>query len=176
MKELQALQRAGTAEQGFEVSVPDDSDAYTWQAEFFDFEKGSSLAADLKRVPGKRIVLSVSFPSSFPAQPPYVRVIRPRFAFRTGHVTIGGSICTEMLSSQACAQHVHSMCIATFPYACTLPAPYLHPICTLPAPRLHPTCALPAPRLRQGWMPTMTMESVLLGIRTAACPEGHAGP
>ena len=110
MKELQALQRAGTAEQGFEVSVPDDSDAYTWQAEFFDFEKGSSLAADLKRVPGKRIVLSVSFPSSFPAQPPYVRVIRPRFAFRTGHVTIGGSICTEMLSNQACAQHVHTVC------------------------------------------------------------------
>ena len=25
-------------------------------------------------------------------------------------------------------------------------------------------------------MPTMTMESVLLGIRTAACPKGHAGP
>ena len=108
MKELQALRRAGTAAQGFEVSVPDESDAYTWQAEFFDFEKGSGLAADLKRVPGKRIVLSVAFPSSFPSQPPYMRVIRPRFAFRTGHVTIGGSICTEMLSNQACTWHMHS--------------------------------------------------------------------
>ena len=52
--------------------------AHGGQAEFFDFEKGSGLASDLKRVPGKRIVLSVAFPSSFPAQPPYVRVIRPR--------------------------------------------------------------------------------------------------
>ena len=138
MRELQALQKAETAAQGFEVSVPDDSDAYTWQAEFFDFEKGSGLAADLKRVPGKRIVLSVSFPSSFPAQPPYVRVIRPRFAFRTGHVTIGGSICTEMLSSQACAQRVHSVCTATPPHACILPAPRLHPACTRgPCPSTH---------------------------------------
>ena len=28
-----------------------------------------------------------------------MRVIRPRFVYRTGHVTIGGSICTEMLTS-----------------------------------------------------------------------------
>ena len=26
-------------------------------------------------------------------------MIRPRFVYRTGHVTIGGSICTEMLTS-----------------------------------------------------------------------------
>jgi len=68
-------------------------------------------------VPGRRVVLSVRFPSSFPSAPPYVRVLRPRFTFRTGHVTIGGSICTEMLTNQ-------------------------------------------------GWTPTLTMESVLLGIRT----------
>ena len=42
----------------------------------------------------------VVFPSSFPAAPPYVRVLRPRFVFRTGHVTIGGSICTEVLTNQ----------------------------------------------------------------------------
>lgn len=67
-------------------------------------------------MPGKRILLRLSFPSTYPAAPPYVRVIRPRFAFRTGHVTIGGSICTEMLTSA-------------------------------------------------GWSSTMTVESVLVGIR-----------
>jgi ubiquitin-protein ligase len=118
MKELQAIQRSPeAASQGIAVSVPDEADAYHWQAEFFDFEKGSPLAKDLSRVPGGRIVLSVRFSSAFPSAPPYVRVIRPRFAFRTGHVTIGGSICTEMLTNQ-------------------------------------------------GWTPTMTMESVLLGVRT----------
>ncbi len=27
---------------------------------------------------------------------PFVRVIRPRFKFLTGHITIGGSICTQV--------------------------------------------------------------------------------
>jgi len=118
MKELQAIQRSSeAAAQGIAVKVPDESDAYHWHAEFFNFEKDTPLANDLKRVPGGRIILSVRFPSAYPSLPPYIRVIRPRFAFRTGHVTIGGSICTEMLTNQ-------------------------------------------------GWTPTMTMESVLLGIRT----------
>ena len=78
----------------------------------------AGLAADLKRVPGVRlpalhqrfavtakphdrlclgcglqhvIMLRLYFQSSYPASPPYVRVIRPRFQFRTGHITIGTS-------------------------------------------------------------------------------------
>jgi ubiquitin-conjugating enzyme E2 Q len=27
-----------------------------------------------------------------------VRVVRPRFAFHTGHVTVGGSLCNELLT------------------------------------------------------------------------------
>ena len=30
----------------------------------------------------------------------YIRVLRPRFQFRTGHVTLGGSICTQLLSNE----------------------------------------------------------------------------
>jgi len=30
--------------------------------------------------------------------PPFVRIIRPRFEFLTGHVTIGGSICMQVLT------------------------------------------------------------------------------
>ena len=30
--------------------------------------------------------------------PPFVRVLRPRFKFLTGHVTVGGSICMQMLT------------------------------------------------------------------------------
>ena len=67
-------------------------------------------------MPGGRIDLRIAFPSSYPSAPPYIRVLRPRFVYRTGHVTIGGSICTEMLTSV-------------------------------------------------GWSSTMTVESVLLGIR-----------
>ena len=123
-RELGAICRAdGDLSSMLDVAVPDESNVYVWQVEFFGFERGTALARDLQRVPGQRIVLRVAFPSDFPtrvtpirdlrarpvpisldpprrpAQPPYVRVIRPRFVYRTGHVTIGGSICTEMLTS-----------------------------------------------------------------------------
>jgi ubiquitin-conjugating enzyme E2 Q len=46
------------------------------------------------------IVLHVAFPATYPFAPPFCRVIRPRFQFLTGHVTIGGSICTELLTNK----------------------------------------------------------------------------
>lgn len=45
------------------------------------------------------VVMELMFPANYPAQPPFVRVVRPRFQFHTGHVTIGGSICTELLTN-----------------------------------------------------------------------------
>lgn len=62
------------------------------------------------------IEMEMQFPKEYPMFPPFVRVIRPRFKFLTGknhdfvtdsnkhmishkgHVTIGGSICMEMLT------------------------------------------------------------------------------
>lgn len=50
--------------------------------------------------PGKspEIRLEVTFPSRFPTEPPFIRVVEPRFQMHTGHVTVGGSICTELLT------------------------------------------------------------------------------
>lgn len=45
------------------------------------------------------IIYDFTFPSSFPTEPPFVRIVRPRFQYRTGHVTIGGSICAEILTT-----------------------------------------------------------------------------
>lgn len=44
------------------------------------------------------ISLDVKFPPNYPYEPPFIRVVKPRFKFRTGHVTIGGSICMELLT------------------------------------------------------------------------------
>ena len=35
----------------------------------------------------------------YPTPPPFVRVISPRFEFHTGHVTVGGSICMQELTT-----------------------------------------------------------------------------
>ena len=45
------------------------------------------------------IVLRITFPKRFPNDVPFVRIVRPRFQYQTGHVTIGGSICTPLLTS-----------------------------------------------------------------------------
>lgn len=44
------------------------------------------------------ICFHIQFPMEYPHKPPFVRVMRPRFVFHTGHVTIGGSICAEQLT------------------------------------------------------------------------------
>lgn len=36
------------------------------------------------------IELEMLFPSEYPNDPPFIRVLQPRFALRSGHVTIGG--------------------------------------------------------------------------------------
>ena len=42
--------------------------------------------------------MEMKFPKDYPMNPPFVRVIRPRFKFLTGHVTIGGSVCMQLLT------------------------------------------------------------------------------
>lgn len=44
------------------------------------------------------IKLELNFPPQFPDVPPFVRVRYPRFQYKTGHVTVGGSICTSKLT------------------------------------------------------------------------------
>ena len=34
----------------------------------------------------------------YPKSVPFVRMIKPRFKWHTGHVTVGGSMCTELLT------------------------------------------------------------------------------
>ena len=46
------------------------------------------------------IVFEITFPKTFPTAHPFVRIVRPRFRYRTGHVTVGGSICTSLLTAQ----------------------------------------------------------------------------
>jgi ubiquitin-conjugating enzyme E2 Q len=45
------------------------------------------------------IKMEITFPQDYPMSPPFMRVISPKFKYRTGRITIGGSICTELLTS-----------------------------------------------------------------------------
>jgi ubiquitin-conjugating enzyme E2 Q len=75
---------------------------YHWHVRLSGFDKSSLIGKDLaelqKRIGMDHILLEMRFSKDYPHLPPFVRVVKPRFAFRTGHVTIGGSICMELLT------------------------------------------------------------------------------
>ncbi|KAL0478778.1 ubiquitin conjugating enzyme E2 [Acrasis kona] len=82
---------------------PIEDDLFHWEVRLFDFDKNEGLGLDLKELSKKSkqdyISLDVKFPKDFPFSPPFIRVLTPRFKFMTGHVTIGGSICMELLTT-----------------------------------------------------------------------------
>ncbi|GLJ48171.1 hypothetical protein SUGI_1017170 [Cryptomeria japonica] len=116
MTEFKNLSRSGLA--GIAVEIPDESDICKWHVkmDMSLFKDSEGLYQDLQnyaaRVSESRvnketekgkdyfsgILLEVSFPNEYPFSPPFVRVLSPKFRFHTGHVTIGGAICTEMLT------------------------------------------------------------------------------
>jgi len=97
--ELKHILSSHPEQQGYSVA-PIKDNLYHWQCEFFNFEPKELIAQDLLKLNQKSIVLHITFPSTYPFNPPFCRVIKPRFAFHTGHVTIGGSICTELLTNK----------------------------------------------------------------------------
>jgi len=45
------------------------------------------------------VLFEMTFPKEYPNKPPFIRVLTPRFVHLTGHVTIGGSICMQLLTN-----------------------------------------------------------------------------
>lgn len=76
---------------------------YQWIVELHSFEPELALAKDLKAAKLKSVILELRFPPNYPMDPPFVRVIRPRFlefhAGGGGHVTLGGALCMELLTN-----------------------------------------------------------------------------
>lgn len=90
---------------GFEADPVIDSrtgkaNLYHWEIKLSGFD--GDLASDMKaqaKTSGKDYVsLEMRFSADYPFTPPFVRVVRPRFRAMTGHVTIGGSVCMELLT------------------------------------------------------------------------------
>ncbi|KAL4439959.1 hypothetical protein ABPG75_002960 [Micractinium tetrahymenae] len=70
-----------------------------------DVEAGARLNRDLAALEAAHgadaahVVLEVSFPPDYPAEPFFLRVVRPRMEPYSGHVTAGGSICIQALTT-----------------------------------------------------------------------------
>mmetsp|Transcript_62041 Transcript_62041/g.134593 ORF Transcript_62041/g.134593 Transcript_62041/m.134593 type:complete len:327 (-) Transcript_62041:93-1073(-) len=107
MRELRALMQIQG--EGFtkalSVDLVQDS-LYCWCVKMHanSFPDDCLLKGDLMKLASwsssssPEIVFEVLFPNEYPMQPPFIRVKRPRFQQWTGHVTVGGSICMQLLT------------------------------------------------------------------------------
>eukprot|EP01137_Pigoraptor_chileana_P006188 Opistho-2@50260 len=97
LSELEAIQSTNTIELGFRVE-PDSDCLATWTVDLFGFEPlGCPLANDMEACERFSITVQVTFPYDYPTQPPFVRIVQPIMQHNGGHVTHGGSICTNFL-------------------------------------------------------------------------------
>ncbi|KAI6110185.1 hypothetical protein EDD16DRAFT_1612745 [Pisolithus croceorrhizus] len=76
---------------------------YQWIIEIHSFDPELPVAKDMEERGVNSVILEIRFPPSFPHSPPFFRVIRPRFLPFSqgggGHITDGGSICMDLLTS-----------------------------------------------------------------------------
>ncbi|CAK9076272.1 Ubiquitin-conjugating enzyme E2 Q2 (E2 ubiquitin-conjugating enzyme Q2) (Ubiquitin carrier protein Q2) (Ubiquitin-protein ligase Q2), partial [Durusdinium trenchii] len=98
MRALLALEGAESAK-ALEIEMVKES-LYHWSVKMFaDGFPDGPLRKELQSFAVQHpsgeaaVVLEVLFPDSYPMQPPFIRIVRPRFQMHTGHITVGGSIC-----------------------------------------------------------------------------------
>ncbi len=99
---------------GFRIDV-NPNNLYLWKVFLFGYNKDDAIGKDMIKYNVKEIEMEVLFPPTYPMAPPFVRVIKPRFQHLTGHITTGGSICTQILTekywSPACSMEALIMTI-----------------------------------------------------------------
>ncbi|GAA6060017.1 hypothetical protein JCM10212_001175 [Sporobolomyces blumeae] len=111
MKQLLEQQELeGSVEAGFYFDPERSNDnLFTWIIEFprGSFDQDLPLVKDMKAKRVESILLEVRFGESFPFSPPFFRVVHPRFLpfmyGGGGHVTGGGSICMDLLTTDGWA-------------------------------------------------------------------------
>ncbi len=95
----------------YKFDLPDEDNINKWlisvsRTAFFDADPTVQLTAqtplyqDMVACSVESINFEITLPDDYPLSPPFIRIITPRFVHLTGHITIGGSICSELLMKQ----------------------------------------------------------------------------
>ena len=104
LQDYRTIKYSNTDELGF-TAVPINFNIFHWQIKIFKFDEKSEMYKDLqeykKLTKRDYVEMEFLFPPNYPYIPPFVRVVQPRFAFHSGHITVGGSICTDVLTMES---------------------------------------------------------------------------
>jgi len=95
--DLYKIMTADTNEAGFSLAPSNDDSMDKWCIKLFGFDEDSNLAKDLLVCGVDHVELEMSFPDQYPFEPPFVRVVKPRFKKQTGFV-MSGALCMELLT------------------------------------------------------------------------------
>jgi len=102
--EMSALRKWKGSPRVFDIEmVQDRADKWRFSVNGFDNDcsAGRNLNADLRKLRGQSCIkMEITFPSDYPTRPFFLRCVSPRFCWYTGHVTAGGAICIEALTTE----------------------------------------------------------------------------
>lgn len=92
-QDLHRIMMTDTA--GFSMEPTNEDQMEVWTIQLFDFDDDSQLHKDMLVLEMESVELEMTFPDQYPFEPPFVRVVRPRFK---GGFIINGAICMELLT------------------------------------------------------------------------------
>jgi len=102
--EMAALRKWKGSPRVFDIEmVQDRADKWRFSVNGFDNDcsAGRNLNSDLRKLRGQSCIkMEITFPSDYPTRPFFLRCVSPRFCWYTGHVTAGGAICIEALTTE----------------------------------------------------------------------------
>jgi hypothetical protein len=80
-----------------------DNNIFIWKilSKQTDFDKDSKLRKDMIEYNISHVEFEARIPEKYPFEPPFIRVVKPVFKYKTGHITVGGSICVDILTAVA---------------------------------------------------------------------------
>ncbi|KAL3916831.1 MAG: hypothetical protein SGILL_005002 [Bacillariaceae sp.] len=96
-QDLYKIMNQDTEEAGFSLAPKSEDSMELWTIKLFQFDPDSNLAKDMMVLRMEHIELEMKFPDQYPFEPPFVRVVKPRFKRQTGFV-MNGALCMELLT------------------------------------------------------------------------------
>ncbi|KAI0073974.1 hypothetical protein K474DRAFT_119925 [Panus rudis PR-1116 ss-1] len=145
--------------------MPEDvisDNLFQWIVELHSFEEELPIAKDMQNNNVNSLVFEIRFPPTYPHSPPFFRILKPRFLpfiqGGGGHVTGGGSMCMDLLTSDGWLPSY------------SIPAILLQ--IRLAISNLDPRPA----RLASNWQQPYSMAEAVAGFRRAAATHGWRVP
>jgi len=96
-QDLYRIMNQDHEEAGFSLAPQVEDSMEKWTIKLFQLDPDSNLAKDMMVLGIGHIELEMRFPEQYPFEPPFVRVVKPRFKRQTGFV-MNGALCMELLT------------------------------------------------------------------------------